>query len=180
VTSRQSTPGPGHCSNRKQLLISSRKGRQDSHARVQTVQAGRGPGGWTRRRRWNMASAPGRPRYDISYPISTKALISNEKIRYLYIPTLHRYRVRHQRFYVRHLYIPILPHDIVIDIDTKLRYRTNIECPKSVEFDISYPISNVLYDIVYDIVSISTCQRGSFWSVLNIVYDIVYDIDIDM
>ncbi len=52
--------------------------------------------------------------------------------------------------------------------------------PKSVEFDKSYPISKVLYDIVYDIVSISTCQRASIWSVLNIVYDIVYDIDIDM
>ena len=157
-----------------------RKGRQDNHARVQTVQAGRGPGGWTRRRRWSVASAPGRPRYDISYPISTKALISNEKIRYLYIPTLHRYRVRHQSFYVRRLYIPILPHDIVIDIDKKIRYSTNIKCPKSVKFDISYPISNVLYDIVYDIVSISSAQRPWNLKVLNIVYDIVYDIDIDM
>ncbi len=44
MTGRQSTPGPGHCSNRKQLLNSSRKGRQDSHPSVQTVQAGRGPG----------------------------------------------------------------------------------------------------------------------------------------
>ena len=52
--------------------------------------------------------------------------------------------------------------------------------PKRVKFDKSYPISNVLYDIVYDIVSISCAQRVSFWSVLNIVYDIVYDIDIDM
>ena len=157
-----------------------RKGRQDSHARVQTVQAGRGPGGWTRRRRWNVASAPGRPRYSISYPISTEALISNGKLRCLYIPILHRYRVRHQSFYDRYLYITILPHDIVIDIEKKIRYRTNIKCPKTVKFDISYPISNVLYDIVYDIVSISSAQRGSFWSVLNIVYDIVYDIDIDM
>jgi hypothetical protein len=33
-----------------------------------TVQAGRGPGGWTHpsRRGWNVAGAPGRPRYDIS------------------------------------------------------------------------------------------------------------------
>ncbi len=56
VTGRQSIPGQGHCSNRRQRTRnSSRKGRQDSHARVQTVQAGRGPGGWTRRRGWNVA-----------------------------------------------------------------------------------------------------------------------------
>ncbi len=78
VTGRQSTPGPGHCSNRRQLN-SSRKGRQDSHPRVQTVQAGRGPGGWTRRRAlatWLVLSAAPGPRYEISYPISTKSLIS--------------------------------------------------------------------------------------------------------
>ncbi len=43
---RQSIPGQDHCSNRRQLN-SSRKGRQDSHARVQTVQAGRRPGDWS-------------------------------------------------------------------------------------------------------------------------------------
>jgi hypothetical protein len=155
VTSRQSTPGPGHCSNRKQLLNSSRKGRQDSHARVQTFQAGRGPGGWTRRRGWNVASAPGRTRYDMSYPISTESLISKRKLRYWYIPILHRYPVRHQRFYVRYLYIPILPHDIVIDIERKLRYRTNIECPKTLGFENRSRYRRFFFDIV----SISSVMR---------------------
>jgi hypothetical protein len=56
ITCRPATTGSGHCSNRRQLN-SSRKGRPDSHARVQIVQAGRGPGGWTSRR----ALAPGLP-----------------------------------------------------------------------------------------------------------------------
>jgi hypothetical protein len=64
--------------NRRQLN-SSRKGLQDSHPRVQTVQAGRGPGGWTRRRalgcQSSVAGVPSRPRYGMSYQISTKSLI---------------------------------------------------------------------------------------------------------
>jgi hypothetical protein len=40
----------------------------------------RTPGGWTHRRGWNVAGAPGRPRYGISYPKSTKSLISKGKL----------------------------------------------------------------------------------------------------
>jgi hypothetical protein len=131
VTCRQSTPGPGHCSNlnRNQLLNSRRKGRQGSHPRVQTVQAGRGPGGcqWTHRRGLNMASPLSRPRYGISYPISTKSLILERNLQYSYIPTLHWYHVRHQSFCLQcqSLY-PKLQCDIVPDIESKLWYRVSI------------------------------------------------------
>ena len=59
----------------------SRKGRQDSHAGVQTVQAGGGPGGGTRRRCWNVAGAPSRTRYlvpdiDKTFDIEAKPSIS--------------------------------------------------------------------------------------------------------
>ena len=62
----------------------------------------------------------------ISYPISTKPLISKQNLRSPYIPILYRYPVRHQSFDLRSPYIPILQYDIVSDIDVKLRYRTNI------------------------------------------------------
>ncbi len=100
-------------------------GRQDSLPRVQTVQAGWGPEGWTRRRalgcQCNVAGAPSLPRYGcyygILYPISTKSLISKENLRSPYIPILHRYRVRHQSFFKGCPYITILQYDIVPDIE---------------------------------------------------------------
>jgi hypothetical protein len=67
-----------------------------------------------------VAGAPSRPRYDISYPISTKSLISNlkGKRRYPNIPPLHQYPVRHQSFYLRYPYIPIFSYDIVLKEST--------------------------------------------------------------
>ncbi len=106
------TPHSAECG-----VSSSRKGHEDNHARVQTVQAGRGPGGGTRRRGWNVA---GRPRYGISYMILTKAFDIEENLWYPYIQTLHRYHGRHQNFPLRCPFIQILHYDIVPDIEEKL------------------------------------------------------------
>ncbi len=113
--------------NRRQLN-SSRKGRPDSHAKVQTVQAGRGSGGWS----WLDPSAGleyGRcaqpPRYGISYPISTKSLISKRKLRDPYIPTLHRYHVRVSTT-SKFLHSISLYPDIVLRYRTRYRIKTSI------------------------------------------------------
>ncbi len=145
MTGRQ-LPGQGHCSNRRQLN-SGRKGHHNSHPRVQTVQAGQGPGDWTRRRALGgcqciagVAGAPSRPRYDISYPISTKSLISKRERRYPYI-----------RHCTDIMYdIKIFTFDIVIFL-----YCNTI----------LYSISNKIFDIAY----ISSVQRPLKF---NIVPDI--------
>ncbi len=137
VTSRQSdTPGPGHCSNRRQLN-SSRKGRQDSRPRVQTVQAGRGPGGWTRHGR--RAAGPGLPQpAGVTWPVRPAAPGMAYRTRYRHNLWYRRENFdilisRHctdimydiqvfTKFYLRSPYIPILRYDIIPDIESKLRY----------------------------------------------------------
>jgi hypothetical protein len=51
-------------------------------------------------------------------------------------------------------------------------FNIYIECTKSVEIEYHTP-----YRFLFDIETISSVQRASFWSVLNIVPDIVPDID---
>ncbi len=152
--------------------------RQDSQPRVQTVQAGQGPGGWTHRRGWNVPSVPSRSlaRYGILYPISTKSLISKRNLQSPYIPILHWYHVQHQSFYLRYPYILILQYDIVLDIESKIRHWIHIKCTKSVEIEYRTQYRSFSFDIE----TISSVQRASFWSVVNIVPDIVPDIDVNI
>ncbi len=110
VTCRQSTPGPGHCSNTRQLNCS-RKGHLDSHARVQTVQAGQGPGGWTRRRALGchcyVAAAPGRPRCLIWHivPYIDKTFDIEEKNSISLYPDIAQISCKTSKFYLWYLYI---------------------------------------------------------------------------
>jgi hypothetical protein len=161
-------PGPGYCSNRKQLLNSSRKGRQDSHARVQTVQAGRGPGGWTHpsRRGWNVAGMT----YHTQYRPNLWYRREN-------------FDIGISRYCTDILYdIKVFTFDIGISRCCRtISYSISIE-----KFDIT-PISSVQRrsDLTYrsryrwfffDIVSISSVQRRSFPVFVRPQYRIWYRI----
>jgi hypothetical protein len=162
----QKGSGTAHCAECDVSALSGRrKGRQDSHTRVHTIQTGRGPGGWTHRRGWNVAGAPSR---GISYPISTKSLISKPSIS-LY-PDIAPITCTISKFYLRYPYIPlILQYDIVPDVESKPRYRIHIECTKSVEIEYRTRYRRFSFDIE----TTPSVQRASFWSVFNIVPDIV-------
>jgi hypothetical protein len=171
VTGRQSIPGQGDCSNRRQLN-SSRKGRQDSYAKVQTVQAGRGPGGWS----WLDPSA-GLERGRCAQPPQVWHIVPNidkifdieEKPSTSLYPD-NRYHVRHQSFNLRYPYITILQYDIATV--SKLRYR--IECTKRIEIELEYRTRYPRF--FFDIEPISSVQRWSFFLASSISYPISYTI----
>jgi hypothetical protein len=64
--------------------LNSRKGREDNHTRVETVQAVQEPGGETRGWGWNVAAAPSLTRYGTSYTKSTNAFNSEKSSISLY------------------------------------------------------------------------------------------------
>jgi hypothetical protein len=92
------------------------------------------------------------------------------------IQILHWYYVRHQGFCLRYPYILTLQYNFVPVIDSKLWYRIHIECTKTVE--IEYLTQSWYRRVFFNINTISSVQRLSFWCVLNtIVPDTVHDID---
>ncbi len=70
-----------------------------------------------------------RVRYDNS--ISTKTLILKKKLRYPYIPTLHRNQERHQGFYLRNLRYPYIPILQYRDIRYLTRYWIKTSTPNT-------------------------------------------------
>jgi hypothetical protein len=147
VIGRQSIPGQVHCSNRRQPN-SGRKGRHDSLPRVQSHYYYRPPkrdkdqalGGCQCNA--GVAGAPSRPRYDISYPISTKSLL--------------KFDIEEKSSIS--LYPDIAP--ISCTTSKLLPYRYSRYCNT-----ILYSISNKNFDLEY----ISSVQRPSKF---NIVPDI--------
>jgi hypothetical protein len=188
VTGRQSIvdsiPGLGHLSNRRQLN-SSRKGHQDSHASVQAVQAGRGPGGGTRRPR-SAGLKHGRPGPGCAHPPQVWHIVPDiDKISDIEAKTsISLYSNSAPISCTTSKFLP----SISLYPDIAIRYRTRyriklphliyIECPSpgtvEIEYRTRYPRS------FFDIDAISNVQGLSFWSFLNVVREIVYDIDADI
>ncbi len=175
MTGRQSIPGQGYCSNKRQLN-SSRKGRQDSHAKVQ---AGRGPGGWS----WLDPSA-GLERGRCAQPPQVWHIVPNiDKIFDIEEkPSISLYSDIAPISCTKSIFFPSISlyYDIAIRYSNRIKLRYRIECHGTTRVEIELECRTRYRRFFFDIESISSVRRcfvWSFWSVLNIVPDIIYDID---